>query len=110
MHAGQGPGITQNYQLGEMSGVETVTVTVNQIPIHNHAMLASGDAATAITGANGIVANAVQLSMYFAAPADSGLNSQAVQPAGGSQPHENMQPYLVVTFILALFGVFPSQT
>ena len=110
MHAGQGPGITQNYQLGEMAGAETVTVTVNQIPIHNHAMLASGDSATAITGANGIVANAVQLTMYFAAPADSGLNSQAVQPVGGSQPHENMQPYLVVTFILSLFGVFPRQT
>jgi microcystin-dependent protein len=110
MHAGQGPGITQNYQLGERAGVESVTLTTQQIPIHTHPMLASGDTADQITGNNGVLAAPVALSTYFASSPDSSLDANTVQPAGGSQPHDNMQPFLVLTFIISLFGVFPTQS
>jgi len=110
VHQGQGPGITQNYTIGEAAGVESVTVTTQQMPTHTHALIASQDPANAITGANGILATPPQLSAYFTSAPDTALNNATVQPVGGSQPHENMQPYLVITFIISLFGIFPSQT
>ena len=102
----QGGGFT----IGQSGGVETVTLTTQQIPIHNHAMVASGDAANQITGNGGVVANAVSLSMYFAAAPDTNLNPAMIGPTGGSQPHENLQPYLCINFIISLFGVFPTQS
>ncbi len=109
VHLGQGPGISQNYVIGEKFGVESVTVSVPQLPVHSHPMLASTDTANQITGANGVVAATPQLSIYFTAPADGALNANTLLPAGGSQPHENMMPFLCINFIIALFGVFPSQ-
>lgn len=109
VHAGQGPGLSQNYQLGETGGVESVTISTQQLPIHNHAMLASTNPANQITGSDGIVATPPSLSMYFGAAPDSALNASSVLPVGGSQPHENMQPFLVVSFIISLFGIFPTQ-
>jgi len=109
MHQGQGPGITQAYTIGEKNGVENVTLTTNSIPIHNHAVVASGDGANQITGSNAILATPVSLNIYFAAPPDASLNAASVVPVGGSQPHENMQPYLAISFILSLFGIFPHQ-
>lgn len=108
VHQGQGPGISQQYTIGEQGGVESVTLTTQQMPSHNHALIASTDGADQITGANGIVASPVQLSMYFAAAPDTALNNTMVQPQGGNQPHENMQPYLVVSFIISLFGIYPT--
>lgn len=110
VHAGQGPGISQNYTLGEKAGVESVTLNTQQIPIHNHAFLASADGADQITGSNGVVSFPPSLAMYFASVPDSALNPASVSQSGGSQPHDNMQPYLCVSFIISLFGVFPSQT
>jgi microcystin-dependent protein len=109
MHFGQGPGISQNYIEGEKAGVESVTLSTQQIPVHNHAFVASGDSATQIAGTNGVVAGAVAQSYLFAAPPDSNLNASMLNPIGGSQPHENMQPYLTITFIISLFGIFPHQ-
>jgi len=109
MHQGQGPGISQNYIIGESAGVESVTLTTQTTPIHTHPMIASQDPALQITGQDGVVASPPQLSMYYASDASTALNNAMVQPQGGSQPHENMQPYLVVSFIISLFGIFPSQ-
>jgi microcystin-dependent protein len=109
VHMGQGPGLSQNYVIGEEAGVESVTLTTNQMPIHNHAMIASGDPADQITDNNGVVATPPSLSMYFTAPPDSSLNVNTMMPVGGSQPHDNIQPYLCITFIISLFGVYPSQ-
>ncbi|PYR73729.1 MAG: phage tail protein [Acidobacteria bacterium] len=109
VHQGQGPGITQNYVIGEKGGVEGVTITTAQTPIHTHPLTASSDSANQITGANAVLAAPVSLSTYYAADADTARNAAAIQPEGGSQPHNNMQPFLVVTFIIALSGVFPSQ-
>ena len=108
MHAGTGPSGT-TYTLGEMAGVESVTLTTQQIPAHTHALLASTDSATKIAGTNGVVAAAVAQSYLFAAPPDTNLNANMVTPVGGSQPHDNLQPYLAVTFIFSLFGLFPHQ-
>jgi microcystin-dependent protein len=109
VHMGQGPGISQAYQIGEKGGVETVTLNVNQIPIHNHNVTVSQDLANAPSPANQVYAQSTQISMYTQDQASKFFNPSELNPIGGSQPHENMQPYLVITFILSLFGVFPSQ-
>jgi microcystin-dependent protein len=98
------------FTLAESGGVETVTLTTQQIPIHNHGMIASGDAADQITGNNGVVATPPSLSMYFTAPPDSSLNTNTMTSVGGSQPHDNLQPYGCLNYIISLFGIFPSQT
>jgi microcystin-dependent protein len=111
MHPGQGSGLSLR-DLGEIGGAESVTLLVSEMPFHTHTMQAAGaeigdergpiDRAVARTtdvGGNlyGPVANVVQL-----AP-------QALPPAGGSLPHNNMQPYLVLNFCIALQGVFPAR-
>ena len=110
IHNGKGPdGIT--YQLAEQGGVESVTLTTQQIPTHNHAVVASGDPATQASGVNAILAAAVSQVMYFAAtPAAPTLNPAMITPTGGSQPHDNFQPYLCLNFIISLFGIFPSPS
>jgi microcystin-dependent protein len=111
MHAGQGPGISQSYVLGEQAGVESVTLTTQQIPIHNHALLAASEVGQAPQPQNAFLAQTNPGFMYvaFSNPL-SNLNAQSLTPVGGSQPHENTQPYLCITFIISLFGVFPTQS
>jgi microcystin-dependent protein len=109
VHAGQGPGISQNYQIGEQVGVESATLTTQQIPIHSHSFAASTDAALAADPTGNVVAEPVTINLFFGDVATTGLNQLSIQPVGGSQPHDNMMPYLVITFIISLFGVYPSQ-
>lgn len=109
VHQGQGPGITQNYQIGEQAGVESVTLTVNQIPTHNHSVVCSTDLAASPDPTGSLLAQPQTLNLYFGDVANANMNNNCITPIGGSQPHENMQPYLVITFIISLFGVFPSQ-
>jgi microcystin-dependent protein len=108
IHQGQGGGLT-NRIIGETGGVEAVTLSVQQIPSHNHA--AVGAAVTGDqTSANGAVpANSVTITPYLNTPPDAAFNAQAIGPTGGSQPHDNLQPYLCINFIISLFGVFPQQ-
>ncbi|HKX83980.1 MAG TPA: tail fiber protein [Pyrinomonadaceae bacterium] len=108
LHAGTGPDGT-TYQLGETGGVETVTLTVNQIPLHNHAMLASNDIPTASNPQNNVIGQAAA-KIYRVGNPSTTLHPQTIGIAGGSQPHENVQPYLCVSFIISLFGIFPQQT
>lgn len=110
LHNGQGPGITQNYQQGESAGVESVTLTTQQIPIHNHAFLASQSIAQNLPPTDGVVGQSNTVKLYINDVAGAALDAQAIQPTGGSQPHENMMPYLAVGFIVSLFGIFPTQT
>ena len=109
MHAGQGPGISQSYQLGDKSGVESVTLTTQQIPVHNHAMLASSTLAGSADPTGNILAQPPVLNLYFGDVPSVQLSAQSVLPIGGSQPHENMMPFLAISFIISLFGVFPTQ-
>ncbi|HMH42748.1 MAG TPA: tail fiber protein [Pyrinomonadaceae bacterium] len=110
VHMGQGPGISQAYQIGEEAGVESVTLTTQQIPIHNHAFIASLDAPLGTDPTNQMIAQSSQIHLFTEDVTNRQMNALALTPAGGSQPHENMQPYLCISFIISLFGVFPSQS
>ena len=111
MHAGKGPALSQTYQLGEEGGVESVTLTTQQIPIHSHPMIGSINVAQDTSPAGKVVGQISGGALpYIQDSTDTNLNQNAVTPVGGSQPHENFQPYLCVSFIISLFGVFPTQT
>ena len=101
-----GPGFT----LGEVGGVEEVTLTVQQIPVHTHPFLASTSAGAAANPAGQVVAASGTGNLYRPAPAATPMNPATVGPVGGSQPHTNLQPYLCVDFIISLYGIFPSPT
>jgi microcystin-dependent protein len=110
VHQGQGTGITQNYQIGEQGGVESVTLTVQTTPIHTHPLVASTNVAQDTNPSGKVVGQIGGGALpYIQDSPDTGLNAAAITPVGGSQPHENMQPYLCVSFIISLFGIFPSQ-
>jgi microcystin-dependent protein len=103
----QGNGFT----LAETGGVENVTLTVQQIPAHAHAMLASLNAGGGTSPANNLPGQSSSaIRLYRQQPANAGMNAAAITATGGSQPHTNFQPYLCVDFIISLFGIFPSPT
>jgi microcystin-dependent protein len=110
VHMGSGGG--GSYTIGETGGVETVTLTTNQIPTHTHVMMASTAGAGASIPTNNVLAQptGAGVQIYFPLAGTQPLNSVSVTPVGGSQPHDNFQPYLCVNFIISPFGVFPSQT
>ncbi len=109
IHMGTGPDGT-TYQIGEMAGTEQETLTVQQIPNHTHTLLGSAAAASSQTPGNQILA-AAENQVYYPQPdVLANMSSQAIAPAGGSQPHENTQPFLCINFIISLFGVIPNQT
>ena len=108
IHQGKDPnGIT--YQLAEQGGVESVTLTTQQIPTHNHPLLASKDVASATTASGNVTASTNQLKIYTEGSPSKTFAANAITPAGGNQPHTNFQPYLCVDFIISLFGIFPHQ-
>lgn len=104
IHMGSG------FILAETGGVETVTLSVQQMPAHLHPMLASASTANQTTPQTTVPATPTVIDLYRAALANSPMAAQAVSPTGGSQPHQNFQPYLCVDFIISLFGIFPSPT
>lgn len=105
-HMGSNAG--QSYVLGEAFGEESVTLTVNQIPAHSHVPQASkaGNRAQAV----GNIWAGSALNQFSTAAPTITLDPAAISTAGGSQPHDNMSPFLAVNFIISLFGIFPSQT
>ena len=106
IHMGSGPGLS-TYQLSETGGVETVTLTTNQIPIHAHVPMASNTGG-AETPLNNYWAFSTLGKAYTAAPPAVQMNTGTISPTGGSQPHDNMIPFLCVSYIISSFGVFPS--
>lgn len=108
IHQGTGPAGT-TYVLGEMAGVEEVTLTIQQIPNHTHPMTGSSALASQRqpVGASPAQTTGQVYASRFTAVAAS---PQAISPVGGSQPHTNLQPYLCINFIISLFGLFPSPT
>ena len=110
------PGGSNNVQLGEMAGVEQVTLTTQQIPAHTHPpAVLSGSGGGASTPTNQTIladcqtTNTNTYTPFNAANAQVQLNNNSILPSGGSQPHENIQPTLCVTYIISLFGIFPHQ-
>jgi microcystin-dependent protein len=102
----QGSGLT----LAEVGGAETITLTVNQIPAHNHPIAASTDTAQQTSPNGKVLGQSSTALMYIEDSTDSNFSAQAVGSVGGSQPHDNFMPYLCVDFIISLFGIFPSQS
>jgi microcystin-dependent protein len=98
------------FTLAETGGVETVTLTVAQIPSHTHPMLASANNANQTTPQTTVLATPTVIDLYRVGGANSPMATQAVSSVGGNQPHQNFQPYLCVDFIISLFGIFPSPT
>jgi len=110
IHMGTGPDGT-TYQIGEMAGTEQETLTTQQIPTHSHPLTASTDPGNALlTGGNVLAATSGGVMLYYEGQSTEAMNAQSVTPAGGSQPHENTQPFLCINYIISLFGIFPSQT
>ncbi len=104
LHFGNG------FTLAETGGVETVTLTVNQIPSHTHAFLASSETGALTTPGGNVLASSFNVTPYINDVTNSNMNVGAITQTGGSQPHNNFQPYLCIDFIISLFGIFPSQT
>ena len=96
--------------LGARGGTETTTLTVQQIPQHSHTLLASASPGFLASPASSTFAAHRDHKAFTQGAPSSALAPTAMLAAGGSQPHENMPPYLCVNFIISLFGVFPSQT
>jgi microcystin-dependent protein len=111
MHPGQGPGLSL-HDLGETGGSETVTLLESETPIHSHGLLGSNALANRTNPVNNSFARASGGNVYIP-PAGAPLVSTSVQalaPAGGSQPHNNMMPYLTLNFCIAIQGVFPPRS
>ena len=107
IHQGTGTFGT-TYNLAETGGVESVTLTQSQIPIHNHTPLTSNTGGSD-NPANNFWANSTTGKPYNAGPPTIQLNAGTIAAAGGSQPHDNMVPFLCVSYIISLFGIFPTQ-
>lgn len=107
IHQGNGPGLP-NFILAENGGSEEVTLTTNQIPLHTHPLLGSTDVASTVNPGGNAIGTPLTATPFFAAPPNVALAPQSIGSVGGSQPHNNFQPYLCVDFIISLFGIFPS--
>ena len=109
VHAGSG------LTLGENGGTESVTLTTTQIPVHNHLVTTTSTGGLGVPGNTAIMADqgpaGVTVKAYIP-PTNANpvvLRNTIVGPSGGSQPHENMQPFLAISYIISLFGIYPSQ-
>jgi microcystin-dependent protein len=103
LHQGQG------FTIGQMAGSESVTLTPAQMPAHNHALNASSTAATPAAGPSGMLGASATTQFYGSGAPTTPMAADALAAAGGNQAHENMAPFQVVSFIISLFGIFPSQ-
>jgi microcystin-dependent protein len=104
LHQGNG------FTLAQTGGAETITLTVAQIPAHTHAYLTTGNAGTQIDPGGNVLSASPTIDFYIVDTPTSPMSPTAIGPVGGSQPHNNFQPYLCIDFIISLFGIFPSQT
>ena len=110
LHQGTNAGTT--FVLGESGGVEEVTLAIQQIPNHTHPFLAANVQGDQINPSGNVPAQSFNVTPYLNGAPDGNMRATAVTPVGGSQPHENRQPYLGISFIICIspFAVFPSQT
>jgi microcystin-dependent protein len=112
IHQGMGPDGT-SFSLAQSGGVETVTLTLNQIPVHAHPLVATSSGQQEAPSSSTLPASTVPAIDYVYGPTGTSptqLAADVIGAVGGSQPHENRQPFLGVNCIISLFGIFPSQT
>jgi microcystin-dependent protein len=108
LHNGTGSdGIT--YTLGEQFGVESVTLNTQQLPVHNHVPIATANNGDQPSPIGGVWASNAVVKPYNVNPAAANMGVPSMSASGGSQPHENIQPYLSFNFIISLFGIYPTQ-
>lgn len=109
IHPGQGAGLS-SYTIGQLGGVESVTLLATQIPSHNHGVNCNTGGGTQASPASAYPAvESTGTSLDYAAASNGAMNPAMIGNTGGSQPHTNIQPYLCVNFIIALQGIFPSR-
>lgn len=112
IHNGQGSGLS-NYVIGQLAGTETVSITASTMPQHNHLVNATNNTASTNLPANAVLATPAATMgtvLYDTLAAQTpALAANTIANAGGSVPHDNLMPLLCVTFIIALFGIYPSQ-
>jgi microcystin-dependent protein len=110
MQTGQGQGLSERF-LGQMSGSETITLLVSEIPFHTHVMMAQNTPANVNSPSPNTVALARSAGGTAYGPVGTTVNMafQTLSPAGASLPHNNMQPYLTLNFCIALQGIFPQR-
>jgi microcystin-dependent protein len=101
-----GNGVT----LAESGGVESVTLTTQQLPVHTHPFVGAAVDGNVIPAPGNLPANSLNITPYRNAAPDGNMNNGVITPVGGNQPHTNFQPYLCIDFIISLFGIFPSPT
>ena len=109
MHPGQGPGLSL-HDLGETGGSETVTLLESEIPSHSHQQSVSSQLGLENNPVGQLFAMGDGVNMYATPGALTPMSDQILPPAGGDQPHNNLQPYLTLNFCIALQGVFPPRT
>jgi microcystin-dependent protein len=110
MHPGQGPGLSL-HDLGEEGGSQTVTLLESEIPSHNHLVNATNGPANLQAPAADRVLGRANNNVYLDNPANfTSMAPEALAPAGGDQPHNNLMPFLTFFFCIALQGVFPPRT
>lgn len=109
MQPGQGQGLSLR-DLGEMSGVESITLLVSEIPLHTHVLMADdADPAESNVCTNNAMGRSKNGNAYTTTATITQMAFQALPPAGGGLPHNNMQPYLTLNFCIALQGIFPQR-
>ncbi|MGA3133882.1 MAG: tail fiber protein [Terracidiphilus sp.] len=108
VHMGTGSSGT-TYLIGQTGGVESVTLTINQYPSHTHSAMANSNATGSVNSPNNNIPSTGQNIYRNQAPAVNLVNGM-LSNAGGSVPHENRQPFLVLNWIISLFGIYPSPS
>lgn len=111
VHMGQAPGLSR-YEIGQRGGRETVSLTIDSIPEHNHPMQASNDASTSMLPGDRVLGKLANIALYDPGTDTSRLYQLAPQTVGfvgGEEKHLNMMPYLCLNYIVALEGVYPSR-
>lgn len=98
------------YTLAETGGTESVTLTTAQVPSHRHSLRANSAAGTNSGPGNALLAATGSVNSYGSGNADQPMTAGALSSSGNSQPHNNMAPYLAVSYIISLFGIFPSPS
>jgi len=109
MHPSQGPGLSL-HDLGETGGSETETLIESEMPFHSHGVSVSTSDGTSQSPAGERLASGIGIAHYAAPNNLTQLSPQVIPPVGGSQPHNNMQPFLTLNFCIALQGVYPPRT
>lgn len=108
IHAGQGPGLS-NRRLGQRGGQEDVTLAVEELPPHSHQAVGSANRTSSTTPAGSVWGSTGRTRLYAAPGAPANMSPAAIANTGAGMSHENMPPYLVINYIIALQGLFPPR-